>query len=108
VKREVDLAAFAAACADGAVVVDVREPMEYVSGHVPGALLMPLSSVPARVGELPKTRPVYVICAGGGRSRTAADWMRAIGIDAYSVIGGTGAWAGSGRPLVRGRLENAA
>ena len=39
---EVDLEAFAAAHADGATVIDVREPGEYVGGHVPGAVLMPM------------------------------------------------------------------
>jgi rhodanese-related sulfurtransferase len=37
----------------GALVVDVREPSEYLAGHVPGAKLLPLAAVPARLGELP-------------------------------------------------------
>ena len=106
--REVDLAAFAAAHADGAFVVDVREPREYLAGHVPGAKLVPLASVPARVGELPKDRPVYVICATGNRSQDATWWMRSAGIDAYSVAGGTSGWARLGRPIVTGPNANAA
>jgi rhodanese-related sulfurtransferase len=43
---EVDLDAFAAAQAGGALVIDVREPHEYASGHVPGARLVPLHSLP--------------------------------------------------------------
>jgi rhodanese-related sulfurtransferase len=104
----VGLGAFALALADGAAVVDVRGPSEYVSGHVPGARLVPLESVSVRVRELPKDRPVYVICAGGGRSREAVGWLRGIGIDAYSVTGGTDGWARTGRPLVAGPHENAA
>ena len=105
--REVNLEEFGVAWVDGGLVVDVREPEEYVSGHVPGAWLMPLSTLVTRLGEVPSGRPVYVICASGNRSKTAADWMCAAGVDAYSVAGGTGGWARAGRPLVVGPNENA-
>jgi rhodanese-related sulfurtransferase len=108
VAREVTQEAFAAAWADGALVVDVREADEYTAGHVPGARLMPPRSVPSRPGELPTDRPVYVICASGNRSRSAADWMTSRGIDAYSVTGGTAAWARDGRPIAAGSHEHAA
>jgi rhodanese-related sulfurtransferase len=100
---EIDLPAFAAAQADGAFVLDVREPFEYVAGHVPGAVLLPMAYVRAQLGELPKGGRIYVICASGNRSLTAAGWLRAAGIDAVSVAGGTGGWTSQGRPVVRGR-----
>ncbi|MFJ8114024.1 rhodanese-like domain-containing protein [Streptomyces sp. NPDC096132] len=106
--RETTQEAFAAAWADGGLVVDVREADEYAAGHVPGARLMPLRTVPARCGELPTNGAVYVICASGNRSRTGADWMNSRGIDAYSVTGGTGAWARGGHPVVAGPHEHAA
>jgi rhodanese-related sulfurtransferase len=108
VVREVDLPTFMAAHADGAVVVDVREPHEYLAGHVPGAKLLPLAGVPARLGELPTDRSVFVICATGNRSLAAADWMHTAGIDAYSVAGGTSGWMRMGRPVVVGPHEHAA
>ncbi|GAA6525511.1 rhodanese-like domain-containing protein [Intrasporangium sp. DVR] len=92
----------AAAHADGAPVVDVREPMEYVGGHVPGAVLMPMGQLPSRVHELDKTRTHYVICATGNRSQAMADFLRRAGVDARSVDGGTSAWAQSGRPVIAG------
>jgi rhodanese-related sulfurtransferase len=107
VVREVDLSTFMAAHADGSVVVDVREPYEYLAGHVPGAKLLPLAGLPGRLSELPTDRPVFVICATGNRSLAAAGWMRAAGIDAYSVAGGTSGWARMGRPVVAGPHENA-
>ncbi len=58
--REVDLGEFAVRWADGVPVVDVRERWEYVDGHVPGALLMPLGQLAAHTVEIP---------AGGGRLR---------------------------------------
>jgi rhodanese-related sulfurtransferase len=106
--REVDLEAFASALAAGGVVVDVREPGEYLVGHVPGARLMPLSALAGRIGELPAGRPVYVICASGNRSLTAADRMSRAGVDACSVAGGTSGWARTGRPLVTGPHATAA
>jgi len=98
--READVRAFAAAHRDGAVVVDVREPFEDAAGHVPGAALMPMAAVQARLRELPRGRPVYVICAGGGRSLTVASWMASAGVEAWSVAGGTSAQAAAGGPLV--------
>lgn len=106
--REVDLDTFAQAHADGALVIDVREPMEYVSGHVPGAQLLPMGHVPSRLDDLPKDRPVYVICASGNRSLAMTSYLMRAGVDAWSVAGGTSAWESSGRPVVRGTRENAA
>ncbi|MCZ4509395.1 rhodanese-like domain-containing protein [Streptomyces phaeochromogenes] len=106
--REVTQEAFVEAWADGALVVDVREADEYAAGHVPGARLMPLRTVPVRCGELPADQPVFVICASGNRSRTAADRMTSHGLDAYSVTGGTGAWTRGGRPVAAGSHEHAA
>ena len=104
--REIDVRAFAAAHRDGAFVVDVREAYEYVSGHVPGARLIPMAAVHAHMADLPRNEPVYVICASGNRSLAAASWMASAGIDAWSVAGGTAAWADAGGPLVtRGRTH---
>ncbi len=91
-----------AARAAGALVVDVREPQEFATGRVPGARLMPLAVVPVRTQELPTDQPVYVVCAAGGRSYQAAEFLRRSGIDARSVAGGTGAWQASGRPIETG------
>ncbi len=97
---EIDQTALAARLAEGdPLVVDVREAREYRPGHVPGARNLPLSVLPARLPELPKDQPVYVICQAGGRSAQATALMRAVGIAATSVTGGTGAWITSGRPV---------
>jgi rhodanese-related sulfurtransferase len=100
VDLEVDLDAFALAHADGAVVIDVREPYEYASGHVPGAELVPLARVPARAGALPRHQPVYIICATGNRSLTAARFLVGRGVGARSVAGGTSRWMARGLPVV--------
>lgn len=89
--------------ADGRVpIVDVREPDEYETGHVPGAKLVPMAEVVARVAEIPKGVPVYVICQSGGRSLKAAQWYRTQGVDARNVTGGTKAWIEAGHDVVDG------
>ncbi|HEX6246270.1 MAG TPA: rhodanese-like domain-containing protein [Nocardioidaceae bacterium] len=101
--REVDIDQFAQAHAEGATVIDVREAREYVSGHVDGAVLIPMGYVPSQMARLPKDEPLYLICRSGNRSLAMADFLRASGYDARSVAGGTVAWTRSGRPLVDGR-----
>ncbi len=88
--------------AEGATVVDVREPDEYVAGHVPGATPVPMGQLPSRLGELDRDRPVYVVCASGNRSAAMTDLLVASGFDAFSVAGGTTAWTRSGRPVETG------
>ncbi|WP_327241403.1 rhodanese-like domain-containing protein [Streptomyces sp. NBC_01320] len=106
--REVDLDVFAAKLANGAFVIDVREPDEYRAGHVPGARLAPLSTLGAVADDLPSDRPVYVMCASGNRSGRAAEHLQAIGVDAVSVAGGTAARARAGCPVARGAAAEAA
>lgn len=100
--HEISPAALAAALRDGAVVIDVREPHEYESGHVPAARSMPASAVVQGCADLPKHEPVYVICAAGNRSRTVAERLARTGLDARTVAGGTQAWIAAGFPLVHG------
>lgn len=106
--REVDQATFGAAYRDGALVIDVREPYEYVGGHVPGARPVPMAQLPALAGELRRDEAVYVICANGNRSLYAAVYLARAGVDAWSVSGGTSAWQRAGNPIVRGTRARAA
>ena len=103
--REVDVEALHAAMEQGALVVDVRQPDEYVSGHVPGAVLVPLGEVPGNVRAF-RTEPpggtVYVICRSGARSMRACEFVAQHDIDAVNVAGGTLAWVASGRDVVTG------
>jgi rhodanese-related sulfurtransferase len=103
---EIDPEAFAAAHAAGAYLIDVREDYEYVAGHVPGARLTPLFHLGSVITQLPSSEPVYVICASGNRSKAAAGMLRRVGLEAYSVAGGTAAWAQAGRPIVFGAREH--
>ena len=104
---EVSVEELAAARADGPVpLFDVRQPEEYEAVHVPGATLIPLADVVARVGEIPEEGPVYVICQTGSRSQRAADYYRNLGIEAYNVAGGTKAWVEAGFDTAKGPLPH--
>jgi thioredoxin 1 len=98
---EIDLVTFAARHAEGGYVIDVREPEEYDAGHVPGAVPIPMNDVPERIVEQPRDRVVHVICQSGGRSRQVTEFLRARGVDAVNVDGGTGEWASRGWALDR-------
>lgn len=101
---EIDVAELARLHAAGGItLVDVRESDEYVAAHVPGASLVPLSTVPDALDQVPRDRTVYVICARGNRSRRAAEFYRAQGIDAVNVAGGTLAWIDAGHPVSTGQ-----
>ncbi len=100
---EVDLEAFSAAHASGATVLDVRNPDEYETAHVPGAVLIPLPELAARQEEIPDGDPLYVICAAGGRSLTATKALVDAGYNAVSVAGGTNGWIERGGSVVTGQ-----
>ena len=106
--REVTMREFAAARADGAFALDVREPGEYLAGHIPGVVLMPMDQVAERLGEIPRSGPVYVVCATGNRSLSVAGFLARVGIDARSVAGGTSGWESAGLPVIRGAASNVA
>jgi rhodanese-related sulfurtransferase len=80
-------------------VVDVREDVEWAAGHIDGALHIPLSELPARVGELPDGQ-FLVVCKVGGRSAQATAWLAQQGHEAINLAGGMLEWEAAGRPMV--------
>ena len=85
------------------LLVDVREPSEFADVRAPGAVLVPMSEFAARAGELPRDRPLMVVCHLGGRSAAAAGFLIRSGrSDVVNVTGGMDAWERGGLPVVRG------
>lgn len=85
---------------DGAAVIDVREPHEYNSGHVPNASLIPVNSVYSRREELPKDQDLIFVCAVGQRSALACEMAAASGLTRlFNLEGGTEAWINAGLPV---------
>lgn len=71
--------------APGAMLIDVRDPDEYASGHIPGAINIPLSKIRGLSGK--KEKPLFLYCLKGQRSRRAAGILRKAGYNARSIGG---------------------
>ena len=87
-----------------ALVLDVREPDEYKSGHVLNAKHIPLGKLNERLGELEKYRdqPIVVVCRSGKRSGAACAILVKQGFaQAYNLAGGVMAWQKSNLPLAK-------
>ena len=82
---------------DSVAVIDVRSPMEFESGHIPGAVNVPLGEVMARAEELGQYDPLYINCRSGGRSQVACLQLVSQGVPhAVNVEGGMMAWEMAG------------
>ncbi len=99
---EVTIEELESALQSGARLIDVREPDEYEAGHVPGAILVPLGTVPDSLAQFSSDATTYVICKSGARSYRACEFVIDHGLDAANVEGGTMAWIISGRGTVAG------
>jgi rhodanese-related sulfurtransferase len=91
------------------LIVDVREPAEWMEGHIPGALLVPRGMLEAKADlDYPNREPrladrqqaIVLHCASGGRSALAADVLQAMGFtNVRSMAGGIAAWKEQGLPI---------
>lgn len=82
------------------MVIDVRGRSEWDAGHIAGVPNIPLGTLPDRLGEIPRDRPIAVHCQGGGRSAIAASVLEANGFEnVVNVTGGFGAWEKEGLPV---------
>ncbi len=85
------------------VVLDVRQPYEYAQGHVQGSTLIPLDQLALRLDDVPKHRPVVVICHSGNRSRAAVSLLQRAGLtNVANLRGGMLAWEQHRLPVERG------
>jgi rhodanese-related sulfurtransferase len=100
----VDVKQAATLQSQGAFLLDVREPSEFMEVHAKDATLIPLGQLPSRLNEIAqyKDKPVAVICRSGRRSANAAEILRSAGFtQVANVEGGTNAWVSAGLPIVR-------
>jgi len=82
------------------VLVDVREEGEYLSGHLAGAELLPLRHIIEDAEQLPRDRPVMLVCRSGRRSTRAMHWLIGLGFeDVVNMKGGLLSWKAMGRPV---------
>ena len=102
--KEIDVAAAAIQIQDKQIkVLDVREPSEFATGVIQGAVLIPLGQVEKRVAELDafKEQPMLVVCGSGGRSAEAIKALNKYGFRQLTNIkGGMNAWRKAKLPVV--------
>lgn len=75
---------------EGAMIIDVRSPAEYATGHNPVSQNIPLDQLPARLKDIPKDKPLILCCASGTRSGMAALLLKKNG---YLQVTNAGAWS---------------
>jgi phage shock protein E len=76
--------------AEGATIVDVRTPAEFKSGHIRGAINLPLQSLSSQLNKINKDKPVITCCASGMRSASAKTLLRNAG---FSEVHNGGGWS---------------
>jgi len=89
---------------EAAVVVDVCEPNEFQTGHLPDAINMPLTKLAKNIGTLNKhkAKPIVVACRTGNRSMKGAIMLKKGGFEnVYSLSGGLTAWQKDNLPVER-------
>lgn len=80
--------------------IDVRSASEYATGHLPGAINIPLEQIELRVGDLAEDAPIVLICQRGARAQMAASQLAPCGREIVVLEGGTQAWIQAGYPVV--------
>jgi rhodanese-related sulfurtransferase len=81
------------------VLVDVRTPEEYNSGHIAGSVNINVETIADRLDEIPSDVPVVLYCRSGNRSATAADILVRAGYEEVYDLGGIQAWVAEGYPI---------
>jgi hydroxyacylglutathione hydrolase len=91
------------ACADPPLVLDIRNPGEWVAKRIPGSVNIPLNHMQERLAEIPRGRRIAVHCAGGYRSSIATSILHRSGVtNLIEIAGGIAAWDAVKLPVVSG------
>jgi rhodanese-related sulfurtransferase len=102
--REVSVAQAHQLRQDGVFVLDVRQPEEWEELHIPGATLIPLDQLEARLSEVPTDQQVLVYCRSGNRSQEGREILLSAGIQQVtSMAGGIREWSAAGYPTETGK-----
>jgi len=81
------------------LLIDVRTPEEFASGHIAGAVNIPVDALSGRLSEVPTDQPVVIYCRSGNRSATAAQILHRAGYPTVYDLGGIIAWSNAGLPV---------
>ncbi|MCX6531842.1 MAG: rhodanese-like domain-containing protein [Actinobacteria bacterium] len=87
----------------GSRVIDVRELNEYQAGHIPGAIHVPLATVPENIAVFKSEQTVFIVCRSGGRSMQACEFLHENEVtNVVNVEGGTMGWIAIGHDVITG------
>lgn len=81
---------FKAMMQQGAIIIDVRSPGEFSSGHIQGSKNIPLQSLASGMKSIPKDKPIITCCASGMRSANAKAQLKSMG---YATVENGGGWS---------------
>lgn len=84
-------------------ILDVRQPNEFKTGHIPNAVLVPLNDLGNQMNKLPKDAEILTVCRSGARSAAAARLLAEQGFRVVNLRGGMMAWEGAGYTVKRGK-----
>lgn len=86
------------------IVIDIRTPEAFATGHVTGAISLPLSDLKTKIKKIEKfkSQPIVIICATGADSPAAASLLAEQGFQTYMLNGGIRAWRDAEMPLIKG------
>jgi len=85
----------------GAVLLDVRESVEWNQGHAPEAIHIPLSRISQAAASIDNDAQVLVLCRSGHRAKLATTRLRSLGYNAVTITGGMPAWTSSGGRITK-------
>lgn len=81
------------------LLIDVRTPEEFATGHIRGAVNIPVDSLESRLNEVPGEQPIVVYCRSGNRSATASQILAQAGYTSIYDLGGLNDWTAQGFPV---------
>jgi rhodanese-related sulfurtransferase len=81
------------------ILIDVRTPDEFASGHIAGAVNIPVEEIADRLDEVPQDKPVVLYCRSGNRSNQASGILVNAGFTGIYDLGGINAWEAAGLPI---------
>jgi rhodanese-related sulfurtransferase len=84
------------------ILIDVRQPEEYRSGHISGAKLIPLGNLMKDIREISQNREIICVCQSGSRSQAAAQQLIAAGYSVVNLRGGMDSWERAGFQIKKG------
>ena len=71
-----------------AIIIDVREPMEWTLGTLPGSETISLGQLPSALGDRDRDTAILLVCATGSRSTTGAAWLASMGFTKVASLAG--------------------